>query len=134
MNDKELLSLFDKIKLSFEPEEKPLEVIQCKCGSIDIMKDDNLYTCKDCYSIVDIVIDCSAEWRYYGQDDNRSSDPSRCGMPTNVLLPKSSLGSVVGGTNKNSKDLQCVKRLQTWSSMPYNERKLLKHRVCIMHA
>ena len=29
------------------------------------------------------VIDDGAEWRFYGVDDNRSEDPTRCGMPTN---------------------------------------------------
>jgi hypothetical protein len=26
-------------------------------------------------------VDQTAEWRYYGADDNQNSDPTRCGMP-----------------------------------------------------
>ena len=41
------------------------------------------------------VIDFSAEWRYYGADDNNNSDPTRCGMPINPLLVESSYGCKV---------------------------------------
>lgn len=100
--------------------------IKCDgCGSINIVKDDNLFTCALCFNVVDTVIDCSAEWRYYGKDDNKSDDPSRCGLPTNSLLPKSSLGSIVGRGSKDTRELHCVRKLQTWTSMPYSERKLL---------
>jgi transcription initiation factor TFIIB len=101
------------------------DIITCNCGSSNIIKDDNLFTCQECYNIVDNVIDCSAEWRYYNGDDNKSEDPSRCGLPTNHLLPKSSLGSIVGRGPKDTKELHCVRKLQTWTSMPYYERKLL---------
>jgi transcription initiation factor TFIIB len=101
------------------------ETIKCNCGSINIIKDDNLFTCKICFNIIDNVIDSSAEWRYYNGDDNKSEDPSRCGLPTNNLLPKSSLGSIVGRGSKDTKELHCVRKLQTWTSMPYSERKLL---------
>ena len=37
------------------------------------------------YFITDIL-DNSAEWRYYGADDNHQGDPTRCGMPINPLL------------------------------------------------
>lgn len=100
--------------------------IKCDgCGSEDIVKDENLFTCALCFNVVDTVIDCSAEWRYYGKDDNKSDDPSRCGLPTNSLLPKSSLGSIVGRGPKDTRELHCVRKLQTWTSMPYSERKLL---------
>lgn len=134
-DDEELLNLIDKIQLSFDKKPKNEcqdEEIKCYCGSRNIVKDDNLYTCKDCSSIIDRVIECSAEWRYYGNDDSRYDDPSRCGLPTNVLLPKSSLGSVVGGYIRDNKDMMCVKRLQIWNMMPYDERKLLSIFECFI--
>ena len=30
----------------------------------------------------DNVIDESPEWRYYGAEDNKSVNPTRCGVPT----------------------------------------------------
>lgn len=139
LEDDELLNLIDTIQLSFDEENKNSlstnddeETSMCSCGSINIVKDDNVYTCKDCCSIVNKVIDFSAEWRYYGGDDSRYVDPSRCGMPTNVLLPKSSLGSVVGGYIRDNKDMMCVKRLQIWNTMPYDERKLLSIFECFI--
>lgn len=104
------------------------QYVACRCGSTNTIKDDNIYTCKDCYSILDNVIDTGAEWRYYGESDNRgakSSDPSRCGMPTNELLPKSSLGTIVGKGARDTRELHCVRKLQSWTIMPYDERKLI---------
>ena len=124
--DEDIWNVLDSIQESFKIDIKKISKdVQCSCGSFDIITDDNMYICNTCSKIIDIVIDSSAEWRYYGSDDNKSGDPSRCGLPTNTLLPKSSLGSVVGGYGKDSKDLQCVRRLQVWNSMPYYERKLL---------
>ena len=54
------------------------------------------YECTSCGVIGNQIIDTGAEWRFYGSEDNKSSDPTRCGMPSNELLPQSSLGSVVG--------------------------------------
>ena len=54
------------------------------------------YECTSCGVLSGQVIDSGAEWRFYGSEDNKSSDPTRCGMPVNELLPESSLGSVVG--------------------------------------
>jgi transcription initiation factor TFIIB len=118
--------LWDTLIDSFNSQQKNINTdIKCKCGSYNIIKDESMYICLNCSNILDIVMDSTAEWRYYGSDDNKYSDPSRCGLPTNTLLPKSSLGSVVGGFGKESRDLQCVRRLQVWNSMPYYERKLL---------
>ena len=47
--------------------------------------------CKKCSSIVSKLIENTAEWRFYGNDDNRDADPSRCGLRTNNLLPFSSI-------------------------------------------
>ena len=39
-----------------------------------------------CGIIYKDTTDQTAEWRYYGADDNQSGDPTRCGMPINPLL------------------------------------------------
>jgi transcription initiation factor TFIIB len=70
------------------------------------------------------IIDSGAEWRYYGAEDSRDEDPTRCGMPTNNLLPKSSLGSMIGGRRGESRDIRRIRMYQMWNSMPYWERSL----------
>lgn len=98
--------------------------IICSCGSKLIIVEDCMQICGDCSSIIGKVIDNTAEWRYYGSD-SKSDDPSRCGLPTNSLLPKSSLGSMIGG-NKfgNNFDIRRIRQYQMWNAMPYNERTL----------
>ena len=94
------------------------------CRSIRIIADDGQNICLECNSIQSRIIDTGAEWRYYGADDSRDGDPARCGMPTNDLLPKSSLGSVIGGQRGDNRDIRRIRMYQMWNSMPYWERTL----------
>lgn len=95
-----------------------------KCLSDEIVIDDGQYICLNCNAIQSAVIETTAEWRYYGSEDNRDSDPTRCGMPTNPLLPKSSLGSVIGNKKNDNRDMRRIRMYQMWNSMPYWERTL----------
>ena len=68
------------------------------CSSEVVLTDDGFLTCKNpACSILykDESLDQSAEWRYYGADDNQNNDPTRCGMPVNPLLKESSYGCKV---------------------------------------
>ena len=95
------------------------------CGVLGkIQIDDGHHVCTGCCSILERVIDTGAEWRYYGAEDSRESDPTRCGMPTNHLMPKSSLGSVIGGQRRDHQDIRRIRRFQLWNSMPHSERAL----------
>ena len=98
--------------------------IICVCGSKVFIVEDSMQICGECSSIIGKVIDNTAEWRYYGSD-SKSDDPSRCGLPTNSLLPKSSLGSMIGGNRfGNNFDIRRIRQYQMWNAMPYNERTL----------
>lgn len=109
----------------FKNDERPdIEIGTCACGSTETFTEDAMQMCKNCYAVVGRVIDNTAEWRYYGADDNRDGDPSRCGLPTNTLLPKSSLGSMIGGCKRDSIDIKRIRMYQLWNSMPYDERTL----------
>ena len=92
------------------------------CASSDVNLEDGNYVCKGCFSIVARFIDSSPEWRYYGPDDHRSSDPTRCGPPSNDLLP--CMGSMLRSTGKDSQAMRIVQRYQFWNSMSYKERTL----------
>tara|TARA_Y100000389_G_C17426882_1_gene500090 strand:- start:36 stop:1016 length:981 start_codon:yes stop_codon:yes gene_type:complete len=79
--------------------------------------------CMVCDTILNKIVD-NPEWRYYGCNDTKKSDPTRCGMPVNVLLPISSIGSDIK-YNYNP-DMYKIRKLQQWNSMPYKERSLYK--------
>jgi len=57
------------------------------CGGVDLAIEDGNYVCKRCSTVVTRFIDNAPEWRYYGSEDNRSTNPTRCGPPTNEFLP-----------------------------------------------
>ena len=95
------------------------------CGIVgELDHDDGNYVCKKCFTVQSRVIDSGAEWRYYGPDDGKGTDPNRCGMPTNDLLPQSSLGSMIGGSWNDSKTVRKIRMYQMWNAMPYWERTL----------
>jgi transcription initiation factor TFIIB len=96
------------------------------CSSDVVLTDDGFLTCKNpACSILykDESLDQSAEWRYYGADDNQASDPTRCGMPVNPLLKESSYGCKVMCEGKSySQDMMKIRRYTEWQSMPYHEK------------
>jgi transcription initiation factor TFIIB len=85
---------------------------------------EGMITCKQCGNTVTNIVE-GAEWRFYGASDSKSSDPTRCGMPVNQLLPESSVGTSISyrGGNKN---MYKIRKYQQWGGMPYKERTLLK--------
>ena len=87
--------------------------------------DKGIITCKKCNKTISNILD-SPEWRYYGSEDTKSSDPTRCGMPVNVLLPESSVGTVVSNQFSKDKGMYKVKQYQSWTSMTYKERSKYK--------
>lgn len=132
MDDEDIWQLLNDMKITDDSKDdaagdKQTDQDACKCdrcGSERMVADEGQNVCLDCNSIQSRVIDTGAEWRYYGADDSRDGDPTRCGMPTNDLLPKSSLGSVIGGRRGDSRDIRRIRMYQMWNSMPYWERTL----------
>lgn len=94
------------------------------CNSLDVAIVDGNYVCLQCGTVVDRIIDTGAEWRYYGYDDNKNGDPSRCGLPTNDLLPQSSLGTIIGNKMGECYEMKMLRKYQIWNSMCYKERTL----------
>jgi hypothetical protein len=64
------------------------------CHSSVSLSDEGFLICTNpkCSIIYKDIVDQTAEWRYYGVDDNQTSDPTRCGLPVNPLLVESSFG------------------------------------------
>jgi transcription initiation factor TFIIB len=94
------------------------------CKSIEIILDESIYICRQCGSITDRFIDMTAEWRYYGSEDSKATDPTRCGMPANALMPESSLGSIISNMGKESYDMKMLRKYHMWNSLSYKERSL----------
>ena len=83
--------------------------------------DEGVITCKRCDSLICNIVD-TPEWRNY-KDSN--SNPTRCGMPTNSLLPQSSLGTSISSRG-GGEFMNKINMYQKWNSMPYKERSLYK--------
>ena len=98
----DLDSLFDSFKEEDENKEpsKPIDEEICElCNQGTIQNNQGTIICTSCGNVKEIVIESGAEWRYYGSEDSKNSDPTRCGMPTNQLLPESSYGSTISYKN-----------------------------------
>jgi len=123
----EAWSLFEQLTLAPRaPIEEGVDLSDvCKhCTSSNVAVDESNYVCQDCGSVLSRYIDMTAEWRFYGGDDNKGVDPSRCGMPTSDLLPDSSLGSVIGYSSNDSYEMMMLRKYHRWNSMTYKERSL----------
>jgi transcription initiation factor TFIIB len=94
------------------------------CKEILIITDEGFLSCKnpDCGILYKDMVDQSAEWRFYGADDNQQSDPTRCGLPINPLLKESSYGCKVLCPHTSSYEMKKIRRYTDWQSMPYKEK------------
>lgn len=102
---------------------KSRDEIKCfNCQSENLVSDDGIIVCEDCGVDNGAIIDYQQEWRFYGSEDTKhSSDPTRCGMPINPLLPDSSMGTIILG-----RGFEKYRKINNWNSMTYKERSLLK--------
>ena len=128
----ELWNLFDN-EINNKLIDEPIECVyrqtgqreHCDCcKSILIITDEGFQACKNesCGVIYKDNLDQSAEWRYYGADDNSNSDPTRCGLPINPLLKESSFGCKVICPSRCSYEMKKIRRYTEWQSMPYKEK------------
>lgn len=132
INKSELWNIFDSEIENPEKTKVPLECIygagnreHCeRCESNLAFSEEGFLTCTNnkCGIIYKDLIDQSAEWRYYGADDNQNSDPTRCGMPINPLLEESSYGCKVLCFGSMSYEMRKIRRYSEWQSMPHKEK------------
>ena len=94
------------------------------CDSLLQLNLDGYYICSNtnCGRINLNILDQTAEWRFYGADDNSAQDPTRCGMPINPLLEESSYGCKILNCGPVSYEMIKIKRYTEWQSMPYKEK------------
>lgn len=94
------------------------------CKSNLGLNEDGFYVCTNiqCGILYTDVLDLTAEWRYYGVDDNHNVNPTRCGMPINPLLKESSYGCEIICEGKTTYEMRKISRYARWHSMPYKEK------------
>lgn len=95
---------------------------KCKNQELNLFNKDlkNGYIiCKKCGLVQELIVNNNPEWRWYGLNDSKYLNPTRCGIPINPLLPKSSMGTFIGGNRYGN-----LQRLHSWNAMPSDERSL----------
>jgi transcription initiation factor TFIIB len=112
-NDKEISCIYRS--------EGQRDICECCNGSL-ITTDEGFLVCTNCGVIYKDILDHSAEWRYYGGDDNHHGDPTRAGPPINPLLRESSFGCKVICPMRASYEMRKIRRYSEWQSMPYKEK------------
>jgi len=133
INKSELWNIFDTEVVNESKSKTPLECIYRACGDREkcdscesnlAFSDEGFLTCTNvkCGIIYKDMVDQSAEWRYYGAEDNHGSDPTRCGMPINPLLQESSFGCKILCCGSTSYEMRKIRRYTEWQSMPYKEK------------
>jgi transcription initiation factor TFIIB len=109
---------------TLEAPEKKDTILKCCEKKENFQGFEGVIKCKECLNTISNISD-SPEWRYYGSNDSKNSDPTRCGMPVNNLLPESSVGSSIS-FNSNGKTMNQIRKYQQYNQMPYKERSLYK--------
>jgi transcription initiation factor TFIIIB Brf1 subunit/transcription initiation factor TFIIB len=97
-----------------------------ECAGYRIKEIDGYYVCLACGLKIESIIDAGQEWRNYNNDDSRGGDQSRCDMPTNELLPKSSMGGLVGWGGRETFTSKRVRNMSRWYSTTYKESSLME--------
>lgn len=99
----------------------------CKeCNSDSCENEDGIKVCRLCGMIYGSCLDNTAEWRFYSNDDQKSGDPSRCGLPSNYLVPDSNMGSIISCRMGESYHMKRIRQFHSWNSMNYNGRNLYR--------
>jgi transcription initiation factor TFIIB len=123
----ELFDLLKKNNLNeteITAKEKEVDSFCVHCNKYSLTNRKGQLVCVSCGNIEGFNIDNGAEWRYYGSEDSKGSDPNRCGMPTNSLLPEFSLGSVIPFKCNESWDMRKIRNYNTWIGSCYREKSL----------
>ena len=64
------------------------------CCNAPFEQSEGNVVCRKCFTLLDRQIDYGAEWRFYGAEDQKTTNPTRCCPPSNSLLSQN-LGSVI---------------------------------------
>jgi transcription initiation factor TFIIB len=121
LNMDDMWNVFDEMTSKNQDDEYE-KLSQCKnCKSNEFKVIDGISHCIACGLGNSQTIDNTSEWRFYGADDNKSSDPNRCGMLVDPRLPQTSMQTMIG----HGKSTDQISKLHRWyCSAPYREKSL----------
>lgn len=92
------------------------------CNTNTLMYDSGSMFCTTCGVYQNKTLSNDTEYRFYGESDSKSSNPERIGMPTNILLPESSIGSMISFRPGEKFNFRKMRMYDSWNKMPYKER------------
>jgi len=116
----------DEISVTSDPDDDiALDFCQ-DCKTNTLIYGDGFYICSNCGEYQQKKLSEDAEYRFYGESDNKNTNPERVGMPTNILLPESSLGSLIGYRPYDTNNFKKMIQYNSWNAMPYKERSQWK--------
>ena len=103
---------------------KPRDCNQCiTCKDSELIYDSGAYYCSSCGMFQKKILNQKHQYNNYYNDNN--VNPCRVGSATNILLPKSSLGSIISKRN-TCYNYNKMAKYNSWNSMPYKERSQWK--------
>ena len=101
-----------------------LENICYNCDNkVKFIYDSGAYYCGTCGTFIKKILNQKYQYNDFYDDNNHN--PCRVGSGTNILLPKSSLGSIISNKNKNY-NYNKMAKYNSWNAMPYKERSQWK--------
>jgi len=133
VNKKKMWSLFNKeitdgkkLECLYSKSDKKTREKCELCDSAVHYSEEKFLVCVNpkCGIIYKEVLDHSAEWRYYGASDTKTSNPTRCGIPIDPLLEVSSYGCKVICGRRSTYEMRKIRRYTEWQSMPYKEKAI----------
>lgn len=92
------------------------------CQKNTFVTSEGNYCCTNCGFINEIGLHSSE--LSFNNSSGKGTNSARMGLPTNPLLPKSSLGSTISNRRGYTKSVQKMCNYHKWNSMPYKERSL----------
>lgn len=95
------------------------------CNNYNVIVECGSLICTNCGLNNGAVLSDGQEWRFYGQYDNKGSNPARCDFPTNELLPNVSMGSLIKDGWKSA-NMKRVNNSLKWNSITYKDSSILK--------
>ncbi len=116
----------DKVDEPEENEDLQDEYGCSNCKTFTLMYKDGQHICTVCGVVQQKRLSHEAEYRFYGDSDNKNSNPERVGLPTNYMLPESSLGTLIKHRTYDNNSIKRMVQYNSWHQMPYKERSLYK--------
>lgn len=92
------------------------------CNENSLIYIDGNFICNTCGVFQKKRLSNDIEYRYYGDGDSKNTNPTRVGMPTNCLLPQSSIGTQISLRNNEKFFIRRMIKYDNWGKMPYKER------------